>query len=30
MAVALDEGLIVPVIQEANRRSLREIAAATP
>ena len=29
MAVALDEGLIVPVIQEANRRSLREIAAAT-
>jgi pyruvate dehydrogenase E2 component (dihydrolipoamide acetyltransferase) len=29
MAVALDEGLIVPVIQDANRRSLREIAAAT-
>src|SRR5712692_2790179 len=29
MAVALDEGLIVPVIRTADRRSLREIAAAT-
>ncbi len=29
MAVALDEGLIVPVIRAADRRSLREIAAAT-
>src|SRR6266851_9061445 len=29
MAVALDEGLIVPVIRPADRRSLREIAAAT-
>jgi pyruvate dehydrogenase E2 component (dihydrolipoamide acetyltransferase) len=29
MAVALDEGLIVPVIPEANRKSLREIAAVT-
>src|SRR5216683_2796521 len=29
MAVALDEGLIVPVIRAADCRSLREIAAAT-
>ena len=29
MAVALDEGLIVPVIAHADRRTLREIAAAT-
>src|SRR5713226_2202816 len=29
MAVALDEGLIVPVIRAADRRSLREIGAAT-
>jgi pyruvate dehydrogenase E2 component (dihydrolipoamide acetyltransferase) len=29
MAVALDEGLIVPVIREAHRKSLREIAIAT-
>ena len=29
MAVALDEGLIVPVIANADRKSLREIAAAT-
>lgn len=29
MAVALEEGLIVPVITGADRRSLREIAAAT-
>jgi pyruvate dehydrogenase E2 component (dihydrolipoamide acetyltransferase) len=29
MAVALEEGLIVPVIREADRKSLREIAAST-
>ncbi len=29
MAVALEEGLIVPVIANADRKSLREIAAAT-
>jgi pyruvate dehydrogenase E2 component (dihydrolipoamide acetyltransferase) len=29
MAVALDEGLIVPVIRNAERKSLREIAAET-
>ncbi len=29
MAVALDEGLIVPVIRAADRRSLREIAASS-
>jgi pyruvate dehydrogenase E2 component (dihydrolipoamide acetyltransferase) len=29
MAVALEDGLIVPVITEADRKSLREIAAAT-
>ncbi len=29
MAVALEEGLIVPVIADADRKSLREIAAAT-
>jgi len=29
MAVALEDGLIVPVIAEADRKSLREIAAAT-
>jgi len=29
MAVALDEGLIVPVIRAADRRNLREIAGAT-
>ncbi len=29
MAVAMDEGLIVPVIMEADKRTLREIAAAT-
>ncbi len=29
MAVALEEGLIVPVITNADRKSLREIAAAT-
>jgi pyruvate dehydrogenase E2 component (dihydrolipoamide acetyltransferase) len=29
MAVALDEGLIVPVIRNADRKSLREIAAST-
>jgi pyruvate dehydrogenase E2 component (dihydrolipoamide acetyltransferase) len=29
MAVALEDGLIVPVIAEADRRSLREIAAST-
>jgi pyruvate dehydrogenase E2 component (dihydrolipoamide acetyltransferase) len=29
MAVALDEGLIVPVIHDADRKSLRDIAAAT-
>ena len=29
MAVALEEGLIVPVIHDADRKSLREIAAAT-
>jgi pyruvate dehydrogenase E2 component (dihydrolipoamide acetyltransferase) len=29
MAVALEEGLIVPVIAHADRKSLREIAAAT-
>ena len=29
MAVALDEGLIVPVIFDADRKSLREIAAET-
>src|SRR5712692_7849638 len=29
MAVALDEGLVVPVIRAADCRSLREIAAAT-
>lgn len=29
MAVALDEGLIVPVIREADKKALREIAAST-
>jgi pyruvate dehydrogenase E2 component (dihydrolipoamide acetyltransferase) len=29
MAVALDEGLIVPVVTDADRKELREIAAAT-
>jgi pyruvate dehydrogenase E2 component (dihydrolipoyllysine-residue acetyltransferase) len=29
MAVALDEGLIVPVIHEASRKSLRQIAGET-
>ena len=29
MAVALDEGLIVPVVRDAGRKSLREIAAST-
>ncbi len=29
MAVALDEGLIVPVVRNADRKSLREIAAET-
>jgi pyruvate dehydrogenase E2 component (dihydrolipoyllysine-residue acetyltransferase) len=29
MAVALEDGLIVPVIAEADKKSLREIAAAT-
>jgi pyruvate dehydrogenase E2 component (dihydrolipoamide acetyltransferase) len=29
MAVALDEGLIVPVVRGADRKSLREIATAT-
>jgi pyruvate dehydrogenase E2 component (dihydrolipoamide acetyltransferase) len=29
MAVALDEGLIVPVIHQAERKSLREIASST-
>jgi pyruvate dehydrogenase E2 component (dihydrolipoyllysine-residue acetyltransferase) len=29
MAVALDEGLIVPVIREAGKKTLREIAALT-
>ncbi len=29
MAVALDEGLIVPVVRDADRKSLREIAAVT-
>jgi pyruvate dehydrogenase E2 component (dihydrolipoamide acetyltransferase) len=29
MAVALDEGLIVPVVRTADRKSLREIASAT-
>jgi pyruvate dehydrogenase E2 component (dihydrolipoamide acetyltransferase) len=29
LAVALDEGLIVPVVREANRKSLREIASET-
>jgi pyruvate dehydrogenase E2 component (dihydrolipoamide acetyltransferase) len=29
MAVALEEGLIVPVVANADRKSLREIAAAT-
>ncbi|HXZ88195.1 MAG TPA: dihydrolipoamide acetyltransferase family protein [Candidatus Binataceae bacterium] len=29
MAVALEEGLIVPVVRDADRKSLREIAAVT-